>query len=111
MTRHQSMAAAHLRTVRVHIRYPYVVYLDTDLGQPEFTPTGLVSLHVISSPVFGPSFAHLATPIKFVSPPLGVRSENRAVTVTVFASTRAYFMGDSSVEEVLEPYSQAVCFR
>jgi polynucleotide 5'-hydroxyl-kinase GRC3/NOL9 len=43
-----------------------------------------VSLHVISSPVFGPSFAHLATPIK------------------------AYFMGDSSVEEVLEPYSQAI---
>ncbi len=41
-----------------------MVYLDTDLGQPEFTPAGLVSLHVISSPVFGPSFMHLASPLK-----------------------------------------------
>jgi polynucleotide 5'-hydroxyl-kinase GRC3/NOL9 len=46
-----------------------VVFLDTDLGQPEFTPAGLVSLHVISSPVFGPSFMHLASPLKCVSSP------------------------------------------
>lgn len=58
-----------------------MAYLDTDLGQPEFTTPGLVSLSVLSSPVLGtdssiveeslankkinpgPSFTHLSIPI------------------------------------------------
>ena len=36
-----------------------VVYLDTDLGQPEFTTPGAVSLIVLSSAVLGPSYTHI----------------------------------------------------
>jgi hypothetical protein len=39
--------------------HPEVVFLDTDCGQPEFTPPGLVSLSLLSSPVLGPPHAHL----------------------------------------------------
>jgi len=34
-------------------RYDAVAYLETDVGQCEFTPSGLISLHIISEPVFG----------------------------------------------------------
>lgn len=34
-------------------RYEKVAYLDTDLGQPEFTPPGFVSLNVLSDPILG----------------------------------------------------------
>ncbi|GAA6043836.1 hypothetical protein JCM8097_007226 [Rhodosporidiobolus ruineniae] len=44
-------------------RYESVAYLDTDLGQPEFTPPGFVSLHILRRPLFGPSFTHLALPL------------------------------------------------
>ncbi|CAI7837329.1 unnamed protein product [Closterium sp. NIES-54] len=36
--------------------HPCVAFLDTDVGQPEFTPPGLVSLHLLSHPVFGRYF-------------------------------------------------------
>jgi polynucleotide 5'-hydroxyl-kinase GRC3/NOL9 len=52
----------NLRFGFVH-RYEAVAYLDTDLGQPEFTPSGFLSLHVLRRPVFGPSFTHLAVPL------------------------------------------------
>ncbi|KAI5475995.1 AAA family ATPase Grc3 [Pseudohyphozyma bogoriensis] len=44
-------------------RYERVAYLDTDLGQPEFTTPGSVSLSVVDSPVLGPSFTHLSLPV------------------------------------------------
>ncbi|GAA5826859.1 hypothetical protein JCM11251_002922 [Rhodosporidiobolus azoricus] len=44
-------------------RYEAVAYLDTDLGQPEFTPPGFLSLHILRHPAFGPSFTHLAIPL------------------------------------------------
>ncbi|GAA5973063.1 hypothetical protein JCM11641_000394 [Rhodosporidiobolus odoratus] len=44
-------------------RYEAVAYLDTDLGQPELTPPGFVSLHVLRRPLTGPSFTHLALPL------------------------------------------------
>ncbi|GAA5895521.1 hypothetical protein JCM6882_006276 [Rhodosporidiobolus microsporus] len=44
-------------------RYESVAYLDTDLGQPEFTAPGFLSLHVLRRPLFGPSFTHLALPL------------------------------------------------
>lgn len=65
-----------------YCRFEHVAYLDTDLGQPEFTPPGLVSLSVLDRPVLGqfsltdvmmhlangrdatgPSFTHLSLPV------------------------------------------------
>lgn len=62
--------------------YERIAYLDTDLGQPEFTPPGFVSLSVVSDPILGerdhasweetradslvpagPAFTHLAQPL------------------------------------------------
>ncbi|KAG8883466.1 Polynucleotide 5'-hydroxyl-kinase grc3 [Tulasnella sp. 331] len=42
--------------------YRQVAFLDCDLGQSEFSPGGMVSLHVVSHPVFGPPFTHLQRP-------------------------------------------------
>ena len=42
------------------IRYENVAFLECDLGQSEFTPGGMVSLHVLSQPVFGK-----ASPLSF----------------------------------------------
>ena len=39
-----------------------VRFLESDLGQPEFTPAGLVSLHNVSEPCLGPPHTHLRTP-------------------------------------------------
>ncbi len=41
-------------------RYVKVAYLDCDPGQSEFTPPGLVSLTLVSMPVFGPPYSHFA---------------------------------------------------
>ncbi|KAI8064222.1 hypothetical protein BC940DRAFT_98671 [Gongronella butleri] len=35
-----------------------VAYLETDLGQSEFTPNGMVALHILDSPILGPPFTH-----------------------------------------------------
>ena len=34
-------------------RYEQVAFLECDLGQSEFTPGGMVSLHALSQPIFG----------------------------------------------------------
>ncbi|KAL6766670.1 hypothetical protein ACKKBG_A36900 [Auxenochlorella protothecoides x Auxenochlorella symbiontica] len=39
-----------------------VAYLETDCGQPEFGPPGLVSLSLVSRPLTGPPFLHPALP-------------------------------------------------
>ena len=39
-----------------------VAVIDCDLGQPEFTASGLLSLHIISSPVLSPPHLHLRRP-------------------------------------------------
>ncbi|ORZ19859.1 hypothetical protein BCR42DRAFT_225280 [Absidia repens] len=44
------------RLLKVHQR---VAYLETDVGQTEFTPSGLVSLNIVESPLLGPAFTHL----------------------------------------------------
>jgi len=41
--------------------FPKVVYLDLDPGQPEFGPPGQLSLVEVGTPLFGPSFTHVAT--------------------------------------------------
>ncbi|KZO93789.1 hypothetical protein CALVIDRAFT_518471 [Calocera viscosa TUFC12733] len=45
-------------------RYERVAFLECDVGQSEFTPPGLVSLHILTSPVFGPPFTHLIQPYR-----------------------------------------------
>lgn len=41
---------------------PRVAFLDSDCGQPELTPPGMVSLHVLDAPRAGPSHAHPHAP-------------------------------------------------
>lgn len=43
-------------------RFDAVGYLDTDLGQPEFTVPGCLSLHVVENPITGPPAFHLRNP-------------------------------------------------
>ncbi|GAA6023486.1 hypothetical protein JCM10207_006214 [Rhodosporidiobolus poonsookiae] len=43
-------------------RYRTVAYLDLDLGQPESTPPGFVSLSTLSAPLLGPAFTHPSLP-------------------------------------------------
>uniref|UniRef100_A0A8D0AY33 Polynucleotide 5'-hydroxyl-kinase NOL9 n=1 Tax=Salvator merianae TaxID=96440 RepID=A0A8D0AY33_SALMN len=45
---------------------PCVGFLDCDLGQPEFTPPGCVSLIDVTEPLLGPPFTHQRTPRKMV---------------------------------------------
>ncbi|KAJ7560342.1 hypothetical protein O6H91_04G125400 [Diphasiastrum complanatum] len=41
-----------------------VGYLDTDVGQPEFTIPGCLSLHILQEPIIGSPILHLRTPEK-----------------------------------------------
>ncbi|KAI8993561.1 hypothetical protein BDB01DRAFT_776703 [Pilobolus umbonatus] len=43
---------------RLLASYETVAYIETDLGQGEFSPAGILSLHYISQPVMGPPFSH-----------------------------------------------------
>ncbi|KAF1326326.1 Polynucleotide 5'-hydroxyl-kinase nol9, partial [Globisporangium splendens] len=49
---------------RLLSHYGMVAFLDTDLGQSEFTPPGLVSLHALVSPLLGPGFTHMKSPLR-----------------------------------------------
>ncbi|CAG8564369.1 14178_t:CDS:2 [Funneliformis mosseae] len=43
---------------------PKVAYIESDVGQSEFTPCGLVSLNILNSPIFGPPFTHIQQPYR-----------------------------------------------
>eukprot|EP00850_Spirogloea_muscicola_P018399 SM000168S02598 [mRNA] locus=s168:116210:119879:+ [translate_table: standard] len=45
-------------------RHAAVGYLETDVGQPEFTLAGCVALHVLTGPVFGLAPCHLRKPYR-----------------------------------------------
>ncbi|TYZ58715.1 hypothetical protein PybrP1_004090 [[Pythium] brassicae (nom. inval.)] len=49
---------------RLLAHYGAVAFLDTDLGQSELTPPGLVSLHALAAPLLGPGFAHMKPPLR-----------------------------------------------
>uniref|UniRef100_M4C2H6 Uncharacterized protein n=1 Tax=Hyaloperonospora arabidopsidis (strain Emoy2) TaxID=559515 RepID=M4C2H6_HYAAE len=49
---------------RLLSQFGTVVYLDTDLGQSELIPSGLVALHALTSPLLGPGFSHMKNPIR-----------------------------------------------
>ena len=48
----------------ISFSYKSVSFLECDVGQCEFTVSGLVSLHCITDPVHGPAFVHQRTPKK-----------------------------------------------
>jgi len=41
-----------------------VLFLDVDVGQPEFTPPGFISLTQVKEPILGPPHSHLMTPLE-----------------------------------------------
>ncbi|XP_028663228.1 polynucleotide 5'-hydroxyl-kinase NOL9 [Erpetoichthys calabaricus] len=45
---------------------PCLEYLECDLGQTEFTPSGCLSLHSVSEPLLGPPFTHQHSPQQMV---------------------------------------------
>lgn len=61
-----------------------VAFIDTDLGQPEMTPPGLLSLHFVGAPLLGPPHTHQRHP------------------------ARAHFAGDTAVNDDPEPLLGAV---
>lgn len=42
--------------------YELVNYIDCDIGQPEFTISGCISVNHVTSPILGPPFTHLRNP-------------------------------------------------
>ncbi|KAG0593176.1 hypothetical protein KC19_1G309000 [Ceratodon purpureus] len=82
-------------------RYKEVAYLDTDVGQPEFTAPGCVSLHILDTPVVGPPAMHLRTPDRCffygdVSP-----KSNPMMYVEHVAELFSYFRQKHSVNSTL----------
>ncbi|GMF12029.1 unnamed protein product [Phytophthora lilii] len=49
---------------RLLAKFGTVAFLDTDLGQSELTPPGLVALHALTTPLLGPGFSHMKNPIR-----------------------------------------------
>ena len=49
-------------------RYAQVWYLECDVGQSEFTVAGVIALHLLTQPVFGPPYTHPRQPYKYVLP-------------------------------------------
>ncbi|CAL8101043.1 unnamed protein product [Orchesella dallaii] len=43
-----------------------VLFLDLDPGQTEFTPPGMISVHICSEPILGPNFTHLKEPSRSI---------------------------------------------
>ncbi|KAF2071509.1 hypothetical protein CYY_007170 [Polysphondylium violaceum] len=39
-------------------KFSHIIYIDTDTGQTEFTPSGLVYIDIINEPLLGPPFTH-----------------------------------------------------
>ena len=54
----------HIFILFMYTSYESVSFLECDVGQCEFTVSGLVSLHCIKEPVHGPSFVHQRPPEK-----------------------------------------------
>lgn len=51
---------ARYLTNRLLSRHGRLAFLDCDVGQPELTPPGLVSLTVLDTPLLGPPHTHLS---------------------------------------------------
>jgi len=77
-----------------------VCLLDLDLGQPELTAPGFVSLSVLSKPMLGPSFSniHLASPdwqeVHFLGTPSAKDKLNDIFHIAMLLFARYKFSGD-----------------
>ncbi|KAG7402002.1 Polynucleotide 5'-hydroxyl-kinase nol9 [Phytophthora boehmeriae] len=49
---------------RLLAHFGTVAFLDTDLGQSELTPPGMVALHALTTPLLGPGFSQMKNPIR-----------------------------------------------
>ncbi|KAG0321530.1 hypothetical protein BGZ99_003882 [Dissophora globulifera] len=49
---------------RMLSRYQRVAFIECDVGQSEFTPVGMVALHIVDSPALGPPFTHPRQPYR-----------------------------------------------
>ncbi|RDD42922.1 Polynucleotide 5'-hydroxyl-kinase nol9 [Trichoplax sp. H2] len=61
-----------------------VAFMESDIGQTEFTPSGFVALNIVTKPVLGPPFTHLRQP------------------------SLSYFIGEASARNSPTNYSQAI---
>ncbi|KAL5729408.1 hypothetical protein ACHQM5_002368 [Ranunculus cassubicifolius] len=57
-----------VNTLLQNPRYSAVAYLDTDVGQPEFTPPGCLSLNLITQPFPGTGYDLLVSMLRYISP-------------------------------------------
>lgn len=62
-----------------------VAVIDCDLGQPEFTIPGMLSLHIITGPILSPTHMHLTEPLL------------------------SYFIGDLTSRNEPEHFARALC--
>jgi polynucleotide 5'-kinase involved in rRNA processing len=53
----KSTTARHLANMYLN-NHKTVAFLDCDLGQPEFTPPGMISLTLVTEPLLGPPCTH-----------------------------------------------------
>ena len=69
---------------RILKKHDTVAVIDCDVGQPEFTVPGMVSLHLISSPVLHPNYANIKEPIlsHYVGD-ISTKSDPQAVVVAI----------------------------
>ncbi|KAJ3090066.1 Polynucleotide 5'-hydroxyl-kinase grc3 [Quaeritorhiza haematococci] len=78
-------------------RYRKVAFLECDMGQCEFTPPGMVSLHIVSNPILGPPFTHLLLGISDFSP-----NQNSSYTV------RSHYLGATSPRQDPNTYLRSI---
>lgn len=57
----KSTFASHLVNTLLNV-HTKVAYMECDMGQPQFTPSGMVSLHILDEHMVGPGFCHLQMP-------------------------------------------------
>lgn len=55
---------SRLLTNRLLSTLPRVAYLDSDIGQCEFTPHGAASVQLLEGPLLGPPFTHCSQPFR-----------------------------------------------
>jgi len=55
---------ANIQTTLFPNRYRKVAFIECDIGQSEFTPVGMVALHVVETPALGAPFTHPRQPYR-----------------------------------------------
>ena len=76
-------------------KHKKVLFLETDIGQSELTPMGILSLSLIQTPLLGPPYSH-ATPV-FTSQLTG--NETNSIT------SLAYCLGVNAPANIIDSYT------